>query len=99
MAIHRQDDRTEPSAGDTSDQPLQTEWAGERAELPAKPVCEPLTPADIELLAQVDEAHEKSGKRKARFPLSHLLFFLPKRIRNEAWRRIASLPPPGSFFD
>jgi hypothetical protein len=45
-----------------------------------------------------DEAR-KSGKRKARFPLSHLLFFLPKRIRKEAWRRIASLPPPGSFFD
>src|SRR5258708_35530193 len=38
------------------------------------------------------EARE-SGKPKAGFPLSRLLFFLPpKRIRKEAWRRIASLP-------
>src|SRR5687767_7925304 len=42
----------------------------------------------------------KSGKPKAGFPLSHSsasLIYFP--IRKEAWRRIASLPPPGSFLD
>src|SRR5688500_12828430 len=37
---------------------------------------------------------------KAGFPLSHSsasLIYFP--IRKEAWRRIASLPPPGSFLD
>jgi len=42
----------------------------------------------------------KSGKPKAGFPLSHLLFFRVKtKSRKEAWRRSASLPPSGSFFD
>src|ERR1700680_274740 len=41
-----------------------------------------------------------SGKRKARFPLFRWLFlYFANRIRKEAWRRIAPLPPSGSFFD
>ena len=41
----------------------------------------------------------KSGKPKAGFPLSHLsLLSLKTKSRKEAWRRIASLPPSGSFL-
>ena len=42
----------------------------------------------------------KSGNPKTGFPLSHGSgFSLTNQNRKEAWRRIASLPPSGSFLD
>lgn len=58
-AVHRQDDRTEPGAGDPVDRAIPERRAGEGAELPAQPVPTPLHRADLELLGAVDEAHEK----------------------------------------
>ena len=44
----------------------------------------------------------KSGNPKAGFPLSHRPDSSSPQNQNqrkEAWRRVASLPPPGSFFN
>lgn len=42
----------------------------------------------------------KARKTKSRFSTFPLVVFvLVRPIRKEAWRRIASLPPPGSFLD
>jgi hypothetical protein len=39
-------------------------------------------------------------KTKSRFPTFPLaVFTLKTKSRKEAWRRIASLPPSGSFFE
>jgi hypothetical protein len=61
-------------------------------------------PPPLEIAARFPHSHRpdaawKSGKPKAGFPLSHSLFSLQTKSRKETLRRIASLPPSGSFFN
>jgi hypothetical protein len=62
-------------------------------------------PQPLEIAARFPHSHRpdaawKSGKPKAGFPLSHWLFlYFQINQERRPWRRIAPLPPLGSFFN